>query len=87
MAVFPAEERDDGWVYLKLPPVHELDNVLGTKKWEVKAEEREDPFASLDKKLGLKKGLRGMKIGAMPGTGNVTAGREVAVNAAPRIDW
>ena len=87
MAVFPAEERDDGWVYLKLPPVHELDNVLGTNKWVVKAEEREDPFASLDKKLGLKKGLRGMKMNGMPGTGNVTAGREVSVSAAPRIDW
>lgn len=39
VAVFPAEERGDGWVYLKLPPIHELDNVLRTKKWEVKAEE------------------------------------------------
>jgi nitrite reductase (NAD(P)H) len=36
IATFPVEERDDGMVYLKLPPVHELDGVLGTKKWMVK---------------------------------------------------
>ena len=87
MAVFPAEERDDGMVYLKLPPVLELDNVLGTSKWIVTKEESEDPFHSMDKKLGLKKGLRGVKIGGMPGTGNMAAGREVAVNAQRRIDW
>ncbi|KPI45075.1 Nitrite [NAD(P)H] [Cyphellophora attinorum] len=91
VATFPAEEREDGWVYLKLPPVMELDNVLGTKKWAVKAEESSDPFESLDKKLGLKKGLRGTKMhkmGAMPGTGNVEAsGRGVSVSAQKRIDW
>lgn len=93
IATFPAEERDDGWVYLKLPPVHELDNVLGTKRWVVKANESDDPYAELDKKLGLKKGLRGMRmgvgqtIGAMPGTGNMDARRAVSVAAAPRIDW
>lgn len=87
MAVFPAEERDDGWVYLKLPPVQELDAVLGTSKWVVKKEETSDPFASVDRKLGFKKGLRaGKTIGGMPGTGNEGA-RTVQVNAAPRIDW
>jgi nitrite reductase (NAD(P)H) len=88
MAVFAAEERDDGWVYLKLPPVQELDNVLGTSKWVVKEEESSDPFSSVDQKLGLKKGLRtGRAIGGMPGTGNTSAGRTAMVNAAPRIDW
>ncbi|KAK5944308.1 hypothetical protein PMZ80_003589 [Knufia obscura] len=92
IATFPAEERDDGWVYLKLPPVLELDNVLGTNKWAVRASESNDPFESLDKKLGLKKGLRGTKmhgqtIGAMPGTGNMDARQAVTANAAPRIDW
>ncbi|PKX94084.1 nitrite reductase niiA [Aspergillus novofumigatus IBT 16806] len=36
IATFPVEERDDGWVYMKLPPVEELDSVLGTEKWKVK---------------------------------------------------
>ena len=87
VSTFPAEEREDGWVYLKLPSVHELDNVLGTNKWSVKAGETVDPFASIDKNLGLKKGLRGTKMGAMPGTGNVAAGRTISVNADKRIDW
>lgn len=92
IATFAAEEREDGWVYLKLPSVHELDNVLGTKKWAVKANESEDPFADLDKKLGLKKGLRGTRmgaqtIGAVPGTGNMDARQAVSAAAAPRIDW
>lgn len=87
MAVFAAEEREDGWVYLKLPPVMELDNVLGTSKWIVKKEESEDPFNSVDKKLGLKKGLRGVKMGGMTGTGNVAAGKAVTVSAQRRIDW
>lgn len=92
IATFAAEEREDGWVYLKLPSVHELDNVLGTSKWAVKANESTDPFESVDKKLGLKKGLRGVKMGgqtmnAMPGTGNMDARQPVSVAAAPRIDW
>ncbi|RMZ86401.1 hypothetical protein DV736_g6372, partial [Chaetothyriales sp. CBS 134916] len=77
LAIFPAEERDDGWVYLKLPPVTELDNVLGTARWVVKANEREDPFANLDKHLGLKKGLRGTKISSLPGRGSVAAERPI----------
>jgi len=53
IATFPVEEREDGMVYLKLPPVHELDGVLGTKKWMVKkAESGEGPFAKLDRRLG-----------------------------------
>ncbi|KAK5205133.1 hypothetical protein LTR41_008982 [Exophiala xenobiotica] len=88
IATFQAEERDDGWVYLKLPPVQEMDNVLGTSKWVVKSDEAANPFESLDKKLGLHKGLRPSRtIGAMPGTGNVAAGRTVRVNAQRRIDW
>ncbi|EXJ78403.1 nitrite reductase [NAD(P)H] [Capronia coronata CBS 617.96] len=88
IATFEAEDRDDGWVYLKLPPVQELDNVLGTSKYVVKQAEEPNPFASLDKKLGLNKGLRPTKtIGAMPGTGNVTATRAVGVAAQRRIDW
>ena len=53
IATFPVEEREDGMVYLKLPPVHELDGVLGTKKWMVKkGESGEGPFVKLDRRLG-----------------------------------
>lgn len=94
IATFAAEERADGWVYIKLPPVAELDNVLGTSRWTVKEGESADPFESLDRKLGLKKGLRGVKMSGggqamngMPGTGNMDARQMVNVSAAPRIDW
>ncbi|KAL3427955.1 Nitrite reductase [Phlyctema vagabunda] len=53
IATFPVEERNDGWVYLKLPPVHELDGVLGTSKWMVKkGESGPNPFEKLDKRIG-----------------------------------
>merc|ERR1712230_255403 len=79
--------QDTNDKYLKLPPVQEMDNVLGTSKWVVKSDEAANPFESLDKKLGLQKGLRPTRtVGAMPGTGNVAA-RTVRVNAQRRIDW
>ncbi|KAI9374963.1 hypothetical protein BJX61DRAFT_550430 [Aspergillus egyptiacus] len=58
IATFPVEEREDGWVYMKLPPVDELDSVLGTDKWKVKKGEAVDPFEAHDKKY---KGMRGKK--------------------------
>ena len=63
IATFPVEEREDGMVYLKLPPVHELDGVLGTKKWMVKkGESGEGPFEKLDRRLGPNGvGMRGRK--------------------------
>ena len=56
IATFPIEARDDGLVYVKLPPVEELDGVLGTEKWKVRKEETEteSPFEKMDKKLNLK---------------------------------
>ncbi|KAF2089627.1 nitrite reductase [Saccharata proteae CBS 121410] len=60
IATFPVEARDDGWVYVKLPPVDELDAVLGTEKFRIKKEESADPFEKLDRKIG-KLGLRGRK--------------------------
>jgi nitrite reductase (NAD(P)H) len=58
IATFPVEERDDGMVYVKLPPVEELDAVLGTSRWIVKKEESDKPFEKLDRKL---KGMRAQK--------------------------
>jgi len=86
IATFPAEEREDGWVYLKLPPIQELDNVLGTSRWTVKRDEAPNPFESLDKKLGYHKGLRAARtISGMPGS--AAASRPIGVVAQKRIDW
>ncbi|KAJ5832094.1 hypothetical protein N7474_000405 [Penicillium riverlandense] len=77
IATFPVEERDDGWVYVKLPPIEELDSVLGTEKWKVRKGEAPNPFEKADKKL---KGLRGKKVGESNGL--IPSGK--AVNG---IDW
>lgn len=52
IATFAAEERSDGWVYLHLPPVEELDALLGTLRWKTRKDETCDPFDRLDQKLG-----------------------------------
>ncbi|KAJ5188390.1 FAD-dependent pyridine nucleotide-disulfide oxidoreductase [Penicillium cf. griseofulvum] len=77
IATFPVEERDDGWVYIKLPPIEELDSILGTEKWKVRKGEAEDPFHKIDKKF---KGMKGKKI---------TDGflRSPTVQPAKSIDW
>lgn len=64
IATFPVEARDDGMVYVKLPPVDELDGVLGTAKWKVTKEETEaEPeFAKLDARLAkTQKGRKGVQ--------------------------
>jgi nitrite reductase (NAD(P)H) len=89
IATFPVEERDDGMVYLKLPPVHELDGVLGTKRWMVKkGESGEDPFAKLDRKLGGKPNGLGMK-GRKPWDETHLDGKKIAVGGGDNnsIDW
>lgn len=58
IATFEAEERSDGWVYLKLPAIEELDERLGTEKWMVRKGEGKESFERLDEKL---KGLKGRK--------------------------
>lgn len=52
IATFEVEERaEDGMVYLKLPPVEELDAALGTARWIVKKGEGKSQFEDLDKKI------------------------------------
>ncbi|WQF83739.1 Putative nitrite/Sulfite reductase ferredoxin-like domain, nitrite/sulphite reductase 4Fe-4S [Colletotrichum destructivum] len=66
IATFPVEERADGMIYLRLPPVEELDAALGTAKWMVrKGESGGSPFEQLDKKIKFK-GLRAKKPGVRP---------------------
>ncbi|KAL2756041.1 hypothetical protein ACRALDRAFT_2027676 [Sodiomyces alcalophilus JCM 7366] len=80
IATFEAEERDDGMVYVKLPPVEELDAALGTTKWMLrKGESGEHPFAALDAKVGFK-GRRGRKPGVEP-VGGMAARKPVTIMA------
>ncbi|KAK2748059.1 hypothetical protein FQN55_004610 [Onygenales sp. PD_40] len=83
IATFPTEEREDGWVYLKLPPIEELDALLGTDKWKVKKEESNEPFEKVDKKY-YQKGLRGKRAKDL---GTVIREREVKTNGDHGIDW
>ena len=65
IATFAAEERADGVVYIKLPPVDELDAKLGTARWKVKKGDAEGAFAELDRKINFK-GRRAKKVGLKP---------------------
>lgn len=88
IATFPVEEREDAWVYLKLPPVEELDAVMGTKKWTVKKEEMPSPYKKLDRKL---KGLKGRKAfgdSHLPnGMGEKKAAQAITAGGSGGIDW
>lgn len=67
IATFAAEARPDGMLYLRLPPVEELDGALGTAKWIVKKGESDAaaPMTELDRRIGFK-GIRGKKPGVRP---------------------
>ncbi|KAI4694144.1 uncharacterized protein J4E84_002725 [Alternaria hordeiaustralica] len=93
IAVFPIEERGDGWLYVKLPSVEELDSVLGTSKFKIKKSETEDPFVALDKKLQRMqlKGRKGMQVSHLEGglgekakAAQILAGGE---RGAGGLDW
>ncbi|KAI0120882.1 nitrite reductase [Hypoxylon sp. NC0597] len=78
IATFAAEERADGLVYLKLPPVEELDAALGTGRWMVRKEDAgRGQFEELDRKIGFK-GRRAKKPGVRA-TADVPMRRAVEV--------
>lgn len=79
VATFQAEERSDGWVYLKLPSVEELDSLLGTEKWRVKKTESVDPFEKVDR---VYKSVKGKKV--VDVKVDVIGKRAAAYNG---IDW
>ncbi|KAF2101437.1 nitrite reductase [Rhizodiscina lignyota] len=91
IATFPVEERDDGWVYVKLPPVEELDSVLGTEKWKIKKAETTDPFEKLDKKLERMKGRKGLQASHFEGgKGEIATAKMILAGGergANGIDW
>ncbi|PHH61318.1 hypothetical protein CDD81_497 [Ophiocordyceps australis] len=65
IATFGVEPRHDGQIWLRLPPVDELDAALGTRRWRVRAGEAgEAQLAQLDTKVRDMVGTRGRKPGA-----------------------
>lgn len=85
IATFEVEERWDGWVWLRLPGVEELDGVLGTRKWMVRKGEGsggvEGGFEELDRRFGKGVGRKARKVGS---------GGEVKVDVKVEggsIDW
>lgn len=91
IATFPTEAREDGMVYVNLPPVEELDSVLGTKKWKIKREGEENPFAGMDRKMKPFKGRKGINASHLP-NGLGTHGKAQAILAGGErgsngIDW
>ena len=68
IATFETEARADGLVYVRLPPVDELDAALGTSRWMVRKADAPvpEPFAELDRKIGFVGRRRGRKPGAKP---------------------
>lgn len=88
IAAFDVEEREDGWVYLRLPPVSELDERLGTGKWMIRKGEGDEPFERLDAKL---KGLKGRKAfqdsHLTDGKGEGKAARDIVVGGHGGLDW
>ncbi|KAK4444658.1 putative nitrite reductase [NAD(P)H] [Podospora aff. communis PSN243] len=82
IATFEVEEREDGLVYAKLPPVEELDAELGTSRWMVKkGEAGPGAFDELDKRIGFK-GQRAKKPGVRPHT---ELGMRKAVERMPGV--
>ena len=92
IATFPVQDREDGMVYVKLPPVEELDAMLGTERWKIKAEETEThEFAAVDKRLNAMKGRKSKDASHLPNgrgqmgkAGGILAGRE---RGATGMDW
>lgn len=89
IAAFEVEEREDQWVYLKLPPVEELDRRLGTTRWMVKRSESKDPFEQLDEKLKGQKGRKPFEKSHLEGrSGDKEAARGIIrARAQNGMDW
>lgn len=89
IAAFEAEEREDQWVYLKLPPVEELDERLGTSRWMIKKSESKNPFKKLDEKLKRQKGRKPFEKSDLEGrSGDKEAARVIiGARAQNGMDW
>ena len=74
VATFAVAERDDGWIYAKLPPVAELDALLGTTRWMVKGDEAEGVQAR-GRHEGAGRPARGRSWRRRGGRGGLVAAR------------
>nr|POE67111.1 nitrite reductase [nad(p)h] [Quercus suber] len=92
IATFPVEVRE-GLVYVKLPPIEELDSVLGTSNFKIKAEGEATPFKEMDKKFDAMKmkGRKGLNashlqngLGSEGKAQSILAGGERGANG---MDW
>lgn len=91
IATFPVEAREDGLVYVKLPPVEELDSVLATAKYKVTKDTETNPFEGMDKKIKAMKGRKGVNASHLP-NGIGMHGKAQAIMAGGErgsggIDW
>ena len=89
IATFAVEERDDGWIYVHLPPVEELDQALGTEKWKVKKGETPCQFGKLDEKIRMKVGRKGQRMNGDPAAraSGLTNGHDGLAVEHDGIDW
>jgi nitrite reductase (NAD(P)H) len=89
IATFAVEERDDGWIYVHLPPVEELDQALGTEKWKVKKGETPCQFGKLDEKLRTKVGRKGQRTNGdvAARASGLTNGHDGLVKEHDGLDW
>ncbi|KHO01751.1 nitrite reductase [Metarhizium album ARSEF 1941] len=98
IATFSAEPRGDGLLYIKPPPLGELDTGLGTTRWRVrKGESGDSPFAELDKKVQLlgrkSRKVNGIKpavdgpVNGINRTGSETARPAVMAGCGSAPDW
>lgn len=91
IATFPVEAREDGLVYVKLPPVEELDAVLGTEKFKVAKENEDEPFKNIDKKTKMMKGRKSKQASHLPnGLGEVAKAQAILAGGergAGGMDW
>lgn len=87
IAAFEAEEREGGWVFVKLPPVDELDSRLGTGRWMVRKGEAQEPFTRLDEKLKGLKGRKPSRASHLAGGGGEDGAVRNTVGGQDGMDW
>jgi nitrite reductase (NAD(P)H) len=91
IATFPVEAREDGLIYVKLPPVEELDRVLATEKYKVRKDTETKPFESLDRKITAMKGRKGINVSHLPNAMGMHQKAQAILAGGERgsmgIDW
>ena len=78
-------------MYVKLPPVEELDSVLGTEKFKIAKENEDEPFKNLDKKTKFLKGRKSKNASHLPnGMGEAAKAQAILAGGEREVggmDW